>query len=208
MTREGEHTEVNEARAQGHSGSVRARGRRAAIAVTLFLGALTVPVLAATPAMAAPYTCTTDNWNGSVCQSLTPSVNCVWHNVDGSWTAVFGYRNASPTYDITVPAGILNFMYPGAWNVGQPTYFPRGNVTSSFTATFSGASESWYLVAKGATATPASTKCAKNPVPALGSPAVTLRTLLIALPMLLMVARARRVRSLMATVPNVLKEHV
>ena len=62
----------------------------------MFLGALTVPVLAATPAMAAPYTCTAQNWNGSVCQSLTPTVNCVWHNTGGTWTAVFGYRNTSP----------------------------------------------------------------------------------------------------------------
>ena len=37
---------------------------------------------------------------------------------------------------------------------------------------------------------------------------MTLRTLLIALPMLLMVARARRLRSLVATVPNVFKELV
>jgi hypothetical protein len=48
--------------------------------------------------------------------------------------------------------------------------------------------------------------CASPPVPALGSPGVLLRTLLIALPMLLMVARARRLRSLVATVPNVFKE--
>jgi hypothetical protein len=173
------------------------------MAVTL--SALTMPILAAQPAMAAPYTCTTDNWNGTVCQSLTPTVNCVWHNTDGSWTAVYGYRNTSSTYDITVPAGILNFLYPGNWNVGQPQYLPRGTVSSSFTDTFTGTSETWYLVGKAATATTTSTKCPKNPVPALGSLGVAGRTFLIALPLLLALARIRRMRTLFATVPTVFR---
>ena len=164
-----------------------------------------MPILAAQPAMAAPYTCTTDNWNGSVCQSLTPTVNCVWHNTDGTYTAVFGYKNTSPTYDMTVPAGILNFTYPGNWNVGQPTYLPRGTVSSSFYDIFTGTQVSWILVGKTATATTSSTKCAKNPVPALGSLGAAGRTVLIALPLLLGLARTRRLRTLFATVPTVFR---
>jgi hypothetical protein len=199
---------VNEARAQGHNGSVRARGRRAAIAVTLFLGALTIPVLAATPALASSYTCTSANWNDPVCQSLTPTFNCVWHDTGGNWTAVFGYQNASSTYDITVPVGTQNVMSPGPGDLGQLTSFPRGTVASAFTAPFTPSRLTWTLVGKTATVTSSDKTCASPPVPALGSPGVLLRTVLIALPMLLMVARARRVRSLMATVPNILKEHV
>ena len=164
-----------------------------------------MPLLAAQPAMAASYTCTTDNWNGNVCQSLTPTVNCVWHNTNGSWTAVFGYRNASTTYDITVPAGILNFLYWGNWNAGQTTYFPRGTVTSAFTTTFTGTSVSWVLVGKKVTASTTSTKCSKNPVPALGSLGVAGRTFLIALPLLVGLSRARRVRVLVASVPTVFR---
>jgi hypothetical protein len=202
---EGDLTDVEASRAPRQRRTVRARARRAAAVTAVTLGAMTMPLLAAQPAMAAPYTCTVDNWNGAVCQSLIPTVNCVWHNTNGSWTAVYGFRNTSSTYDISVPAGILNFLYPGNWNVGQPQYFPRGTVSSSFTDTFTGTFESWYLVGNAATATTTSTKCSKNPVPALGSMGVAGRTFLIALPLLLALARTRRLRTLVATVPTVFR---
>jgi hypothetical protein len=202
---EGDLTDVDATRAPEHHRTFRARARRAAAVTAVTLGALTMPLLAAQPAMAAAYTCTTDNWNGSVCQSLTPTVNCVWHNTNGSWTAVFGYRNTSSTYDITVPAGILNFMYPGNWNVGQPTYLPRGTVSSKFTATFTGTSESWYLVGKGATATTTGTKCLSPPVPMVGTGTVMLRTFLLSLPLLWVATRTRRIRGVAARVPTVFR---
>ncbi len=208
MTREGEHTEVNKARAQGHSGSVRARGRRAAIAVTLFLGALSIPVLVATPALASSYTCTSTNWNDPVCQSLTPTFNCVWHDTGGNWTAVFGYQNTSSTYDITVPVGTQNLMTPGPGDLGQLTSFPRGTVASAFTAPFTPSRLTWTLVGKTATVTSSDKTCASPPVPALGSLKVLLRTVLISLPMLLVVARTRRLRMLVASVPSVFREVV
>src|SRR2546426_6009041 len=111
MTREGEHTEVIDQRARGQIQTDRARARRSVVAVAMFLGALTVPVLAATPAMASPYTCA--GTNDPICQALTPTFNCVWHDTAGNWTAVFGYQNVSPTYDITVPVGSLNSMSSG-----------------------------------------------------------------------------------------------
>ena len=202
MTREGD-TEVIEQRARGHIRTVRGRARRSAVAVAMFLGALAVPVLAATPAMATSYTCTDANWHDSVCQSLTPTFNCVWHDTGGNWTAVFGYQNTSSTYDITVPAGSLNFMSPGAGDIGQSTYFPRGTVDSAFTVAFGPPRLTWTLVGKTATATSSDKTCASPPVPAFGSPGVLLRTVLVALPMLLVVARTRRVQALVAGVPSV-----
>jgi hypothetical protein len=201
MTREGEHTEVIDQRARGHIRTVRARARRSAVAVAMFLGALAVPVLTATPALASSYTCTSAN--DPICQSLTPTFNCVWHDTAGNWTAVFGYQNDSSTYDITVPVGQLNTMSPGAGDLGQLTYFPRGAVGSAFTVPFTPPRLTWSLVGKTATATSSDKTCASPPVPAFGSPGVLLRTALIALPMLLVVARTRRVQTLVAAVPSV-----
>lgn len=206
MTREGE-IEVRATRAAGQSGTVRARARRSAVAVAMFLGTLTVPVLAATPALASSYTCTGANWNDAVCQSLTPTFNCVWHDTAGNWTAVFGYQNSSSTYDITVPVGSLNNMSPGG-DLGQLTYFPRGTVDSAFTAPFSPPRLTWTLVGKTTTATSSDKNCASPPVPAFGSPGVLLRTVLIALPLLLFVARSHRVQSLVAGVSSVFGDAV
>jgi hypothetical protein len=166
-------------------------------------------VLSATPAMAAPYTCTSANWNQSVCQSLTPTVNCVWKGSGQSWTAVFGYRNTSSTYDITVPVSVLNLVAPGGPGAGQPTSFPRGTVSSAFAVPFNpNTGIAWTLVGKVVTARTSSNKCPSPPVPAFGSAGVLGRTLLIALPMLLVLARTRRLRTLVATVPSVFREVV
>lgn len=167
---------------------------------------MTMPILAAQPAMAAPYTCTATNWNQSVCQSLTPTLNCVWKGSGQSWTAVFGYRNTSSTYDITVPVGVLNLIVPGGPGGGQPTYFPRGTVSSAFAVPMNpNTGVAWTLVGKVVTARTNSNRCATPPVPAFGSAGVMARTLLIALPLLLALARIRRVRTLVATVPNVFR---
>ena len=201
MMREGEHTEVIDQRARGQSHTDRAR--RSAVAVAMFLGALTVPVLAATPALASSYTCASAD--DPICQSLTPTFNCVWHDTAGNWTAVFGYQNTSSTYDITVPVGSMNLMSPGAGDLGQSTYFRRGAVDSSFTVPFGPPRLTWTLLGRTATATSSDKTCASPPVPAFGSPGVLLRTALIALPMLLVVARTRRVQALVAGVPSVFK---
>jgi hypothetical protein len=98
-------------------------------------------------------------------------------------------------------------MSPGG-NLGQLTYFPSGTVASAFTAPFSPSRLTWTLVGKTATATSSDKTCASPPVPALGSPGVLLRTALIALPMLLVVARSRRLQALVAGVPSVFRNAV
>jgi hypothetical protein len=138
-----------------------------------------------------------------VCQSLTPTFNCVWKAANQSWTAVFGYRNTSPTYDITVPVSALNLVVGGS---GQPTFFPRGTVASAFATGFNpNTGVTWTLVGKIVTARTNEQRCTTPPVPAFGSGAVFGRTLLLALPMLLVLARTRRLRVMVARVPTVFR---
>src|SRR5262249_16764292 len=138
-----------------------------------------------------------------VCQSLTPTLNCVWKGSNQSWTAVFGYRNTSTTYDITVPVGALNLVVGGS---GQPTSFPRGTVASAFATGFNpNTGVTWTVVGKVVTARTSSNRCTSPPVPAFGNAAVMGRTLLLALPMLLVLARARRLRVMVARVPTVFR---
>jgi hypothetical protein len=163
-----------------------------------------MPILLAQPAMAAPYTCTDANWNDAVCQSLTPTFSCVWHDTGGNWTATFGYRNTS-TYDITVPVGSQNFMSPGPGNDGQITVFPSGASANASAVPFSPPRLTWTLVGKTATATSNDKICDSPPVPMLGSAGVMARTVLLSLPLLLAATRVRRLRVMVARVPTVFR---
>jgi hypothetical protein len=165
---------------------------------------MVAPVVAATPAFASSYTCTDANWSDAICQSLTPTFSCVWHDTGGNWTAVFGYQNTS-AYQITVPVGSQNFMSPGLGDDGQMTVYPNGTQANAFTVPFSPPHLTWTLVGKTSTATSNDKTCDSPPVPMFGSPGVMSRTLLIALPLLLAVGRTRRVRLLVARVPSVFR---
>lgn len=172
------------------------------------LGSLAVPVVTASPALAASYTCTTSNYQNSICQSLTPTVNCVWNNHNGTFTAVFGYVNSSSTYDITTSSYTwpLNSVYPGADYQGQPSYFPRGSYASAFAVTFRPPLVHWWLAGHLAAATPSTSKCSGPPVPQFGDLAVMTRTLLLGLPLFLLLGHSRRVRTVLASLPTVFKE--
>jgi hypothetical protein len=61
------------------------------------------------------------------------------------------------------------------------------------------------MVGKTSTATSNDKTCDSPPVPAFGSAGVLGRTLLMALPMLLVLARTRRLRLLVARVPTVFR---
>ena len=78
-------------------------------------------------------------------------------------------------------------------------------MTSSFTDTFTGSSETWYLVGKAATATTSGTKCLSPPVPMVGTGTVMLRTFLLSLPLLWIATRTRRIRAVAARVPTVFR---
>jgi len=169
---------------------LRRRWRAAALALAVVVGSLAVPVLVASPALAATIDCST-NYTTAQCQVLTPTVACVWTNANGSHTAAFGYTNTSTTNDITVNLGGGNRLSGGS--VGSPpTFFPRGTSVTAFTVTYTRASSTWRLVGKAARASGATTPCTSPPVPGFGGTAAFLGMLLMSLPMLLLIGRGRR----------------
>lgn len=191
-------------------GFERARTRRqhGALVLAFVLGSLAVPIVVASPALAASYTCTPSNYQNSICQSLNATVNCVWNNHNGTFTAVFGYVNTSSTYDITTSSYTwpLNTVSPGADYQGQPSYFPRGTHASAFAVTFRPPYVHWWLAGDLAEATPSSTKCSGPPVPQFGDLTTMTRTLLLGLPLFLLLGHSRRLRTVLASIPTVFKE--
>ncbi|HXY72908.1 MAG TPA: hypothetical protein VEM41_10210 [Actinomycetota bacterium] len=171
------------------------RGRRVGAAVLLvpaFLGwTIAISVVFASPAFAATVDCST-TYTSAECQQVTPTVQCVWTNADGSHTAAFGYVNNAAD-DILVNVGAGNRMDPGT-NLGQPTFLPRGTSVTAFTVTYTGTQEAWVLVGKRATSNASTPACPSPPVPGFGGTAVFFGTLLLGLPMLLFVGHARRSR--------------
>ena len=169
---------------------LRRRGRTAALGLALVVGSMTVPLLLASPALAATIDCST-NYTAAQCQVLTPTVACVFTNSNGSHTAAFGYTNTSATNDITVNLGRGNRLSAGSAGT-PPTFFPRGTSVTAFTVTYAGAASTWRLVGKAARANAGSPHCPSSPVPGFGGTAAFLGMLLMSLPMLLLIGRGSR----------------
>ncbi len=68
----------------------------------------------------------------SAAGSVTPLVDCVVKNSDGSWTAVFGYDNSTGT-TVTIPVGLDNYITPRSYGSPQPTTFAPGVHRGAFT---------------------------------------------------------------------------
>ena len=169
---------------------LRRRGRTAGLALALIVGSMTVPLLFASPALAATIDCST-TYTTAECQTLTPTVACVWTNSNGSHTAAFGYTNTSTTNDITVNLGRGNRLSAGSTGT-PPTFFPRGTSVTAFTVTYTRATSTWRLVGKAARASGTSTPCSSPPVPGFGGTAAFLGMLLMSLPMLFLIGRGPR----------------
>ncbi len=80
---------------------------------------------------------------------LTPILNCVDVNGDGSITGHFGYSNTW-TNQITVPAGKTsgggqNWFLPDPTDRGQPSQFNPGTFNDVFTVTLTSATLEWRL---------------------------------------------------------------
>jgi hypothetical protein len=68
--------------------------------------------------------------------SVTPFLDCVRENRDGSYTVVLGYsNNGSRT---SIPHGSRNFVYPYEFQGDQPTQFLTGTQRGVFAVTVSG----------------------------------------------------------------------
>lgn len=93
--------------------------------------------VAAAPAGAAPQL------------KLTPSLDCIDVNGDGSITAHFGYENIW-TNQVNIPAGKgppgqQNWFLPAPADRGQPSQFLPGTHSNVFTVTFTSSTLEWRL---------------------------------------------------------------
>jgi hypothetical protein len=95
-------------------------------------------------------------------EKVSPLLECVQDNEDGTITAFFGYKNHS-SFLVEIPIGELNKMKPGPLDRGQPTEFDPGRSSqypnASFQVVFQGESITWYLDGESVTASGISNHC-------------------------------------------------
>jgi hypothetical protein len=89
-------------------------------------------------------------WPGAAWAAQSPSVveprlECVRRDVDGSLTAVFGYRS---THDapVNIPAGVANAILPGPPDAGQPEIFVPGRSAAEFELALRRRSVVWSIL--------------------------------------------------------------
>ena len=71
-------------------------------------------------------------------QKVTPILQCVTENPDGTFTAHFGYENPNP-YVVVIDSRHQNTFQPGpVFRTGQPEYFAPGRVEDFFAVLFDG----------------------------------------------------------------------
>ncbi len=104
---------------------------------------------------------------------VSPVLECVMRNADGSYTAYYGYNNPNP-FPVTIPAGTNNRINPSPTDRGQPTTFAPGRIASVFTVNFTSGNIVWILNGRTSTAGVNSSPCrcmlgvsksANNPTP-------------------------------------------
>ena len=118
----------------------------------LLLGALAEPIQSA---------------HAQVSVSISPVLECVINNGNGSYNALFGYNNPN-AITVSVPVGTLNRFTSAPDDRGQPTTFAPGRAVGVFSVTFSG-TLSWSLTGRVSTASSSSTPC-KSQCPWSGAP--------------------------------------
>jgi hypothetical protein len=82
---------------------------------------------------------------------VTPVVECITDNGNGSFTAKFGYDNPNPT-SIPIPVGDNNRFVPNRFELNLPTTFLPGRQRNVFRVSSSGSPLSWVVNGKTATA--------------------------------------------------------
>jgi hypothetical protein len=92
-------------------------------------------------------------------RKVTPILECVAENPDGTFTAHFGYDNPNPVV-ILIDANHDNAFHPGpVFRTGQPEYFIPGRVTDWFSVLFDGNGLTWTLDGQAVTANRNSPRC-------------------------------------------------
>jgi len=89
--------------------------------------------------------------------SLTPLLDCIYANGDGSFTAIFGYQN-SYSNNVNLPVGSNNKFLTGNQNQGQPVNFLPGLNQNVFSVQFTN-DITWKLTSNTITATTSSNLC-------------------------------------------------
>ena len=102
------------------------------------------------------------------CRDLTPVVECVWVETNGSRSIVWGYDNPSTSY-IHIDIGNKNKMSPGAEDGGQVTEFLPGRRLNVFVTNVPGTSATWRLGNNTASISGSTEACATKPVSMIGS---------------------------------------
>jgi hypothetical protein len=121
-------------------------------------------LLLAGPAAAATIDCTP--MGDPACRDLTPVVECVWTETNGSRTVVWGYDNPSDT-TLHIDIGNKNNISPSA-GPDQPTEFVPGRKLNVFTTNVPGTSASWRLGNNTASVSAGTAKCLTKPVSLIG----------------------------------------
>jgi len=92
---------------------------------------------------------------------IYPVLECVSHNYDGTYTAIFGYQNNNAE-SVNISAGNYNFTSPSSGNV--PTTFNPGENNYALQLRFNGGYAFWTIqgpdgVSRTALASAASASC-------------------------------------------------
>jgi hypothetical protein len=174
---------------------MRPTSRRAPWGPRLLLRAALVGVLltlsfgVAAPAQAATINCTP--MADPACKDLTPLVECIWNNGDGTSTVAWGYDNPS-TDTLSIDFGGKNKMSGGADDQGQGTVFTPGLHHNTFVTTFTGTNRTWTLGNNKASSGASTPACPTKPVSVIGSGRALLLGIALALAVGLPVIAARR----------------
>jgi len=102
------------------------------------------------------------------CKDLTPAVQCIWSNGDGTSTIAWGYSNPSDKI-LHIDIGGKNNMKSGPDDQGQWLDFPPGTVQNAFVTTVTGTDRTWTLGSNKASTSDSTPACPTKPVSMIGS---------------------------------------
>lgn len=92
-------------------------------------------------------------------EKITPILECVTENPDGTFAAHFGYENPN-TYVVVIDSRHQNTFHPApTFRTGQPEYFAPGRVEDFFAVLFDGNDLTWTLEGSAVTANRNSPRC-------------------------------------------------
>ncbi|MCC6298253.1 MAG: hypothetical protein IT314_03065 [Anaerolineales bacterium] len=91
---------------------------------------------------------------------VTPILECVIENTDGTYTARFGYENPNPFVVVADVKNHQNKFEPAPnFRIGQPEVFAPGRVVDWFSVSFDGNGLTWILDGRAVTANRNSPRC-------------------------------------------------